>query len=653
MKIGPFEFNFNFGEKKSYKQLTQILEREKLSFDAKTSPKKQLAEYRSWAASAVSLISDRVSTVPYRFYRKDTNEEISPNIHSYKLFSKPFLNPNPLMSFRFIKSFCQMQWDMCGMACIYKAKNILGQIWELWPLNMNDFMGAYGPDGMPIEFNSSVLPSDVIYVFMIGGKEYAFSNSELIILMYPHPTCMHIGASPIQQQAYAVDIQRYIEIYERDFFANSARVDMILKTEQDVDSEKADEIKSRWTEKFRGKYHDIVVLGSGLEPVPLKYTNKDFEFLELSKWTKDMILSAYRINPSKLGNSVGVNRSNSVFIDIDFNKDCIQPRLTIWDEECTKEVLSSFDPRIEMRHDNPIPRDRQIETQEARIYLSGVPVLTINEFRKDYRDAAPQDGGDEIYIPAKYIPLSMAKKYAEALIESMKQPKFGDSRTDPTRHDGDKPHVNPDGTDDRDELPTPGRMLEDFENKLKNIWLKQFENYLTSEEITETRTIELFISLFISTNKLILKQTKDSEELLKSIHSNEWIKINGYKYGKEFYNTLRKEMDDKSLEVNSDYFITQLNCNPRIAKICNAGLKSVINYTKFVVLNFYGLRRKWVVNSNVCGHRGRVKNFETDDKFVIGVSEVNFPGETVNLNCDCDISISEGGKAFILLGGSM
>lgn len=652
MKIGPLEINLNFGQKKTYNQLSQIIEREKLSFDTKTSPKKQLAEYRSWAASAVSLISDRVSTVPYRFYRKDTKEEITPNIHSYKLFSKPFLNPNPLMSFRFIKSFCQMQLDMCGMGCIYKAKNVLGQIWELWPLNMNDFMGAYGPDGMPIEFNSNILPSDVIYVFMIGGKEYAFSNKELIILMYPHPTNMFIGASPIQQQAYAIDIQHYVEIYERDFFANSARVDMVLKTEQDVDTTKADEIKQRWTEKFRGKYHDIVVLGSGLEPVPLKYTNKDFEFLELSKWTKDMILSAYRINPSKLGNSVGVNRSNSVFIDIDFNKDCIQPRLTIWDEECTKEVLSSFDPRIEMRHDNPIPRDRQIETQEARIYLSGVPVLTVNEFRKDYRDAPSQEGGDEIYIPAKYIPLSMAKDYAKALIESMKQPKFGNSETDPTRHDGDKPHVNPDGTDDRDELPTSGRALNEFENKLKEIWLTQIENYLISEEITEKRTIELITTLFYSTNKFILKQTKDYENLLNS-KDNEWIKSNGIKYGKEFYNTLIKEAKEKELEVNSDYYITQLNCNSRIAKICNAGLKSVINYTKFVILDYYNLKRKWVINNNVCGHRGRVKNFESDGKFIIGISEVNFPGETINLNCDCDISISEGGKIFMLLGGSI
>ena len=142
MKIGPLEINLSFGREKTYNQLSQIIEREKVSFNTKTSPKKQLAEYKSWAASAVSLISDRVSTVPYRFYRKDINEEITPNIHSYKLFSKPFLNPNPLMSFRFIKSFCQMQLDMCGMGCIYKAKNILGQIWELWPLNMNDFMGG-------------------------------------------------------------------------------------------------------------------------------------------------------------------------------------------------------------------------------------------------------------------------------------------------------------------------------------------------------------------------------------------------------------------------------------------------------------------------------------------------------------------------------
>ena len=37
--------------------------------------------------------------------------------------------------------------------------------------------------------------------------------------MYPHPKYLDRGASPIQAQAYNVDIEHYIEVYERDFFA--------------------------------------------------------------------------------------------------------------------------------------------------------------------------------------------------------------------------------------------------------------------------------------------------------------------------------------------------------------------------------------------------------------------------------------------------
>ena len=326
-----------------------------------------------------------------------------------KFSANLFINRIQLMSFRFIKSFCTMQGLLAGMGIIYMAKNHLGQNWELWPIDMNGFMGVFDKNGLPIETVPDIVVDDVFYVFIIGGQTFRFSINELLIFMpHPHPRNRFIGMSPIQAMAYAVDIQKYIEIYESDFFRNSARVDMILSSDNDIAQGKADEIKERWIEKFRGNFHDVAVLGSGLKPVPLKYTNADFQFIDLAGWSKDMVCSAYRINPALLGNTSTVNRSNSVYVDINFNKDCIQPKLTIWDEEFTKELVQKYDSRIQFRHENPIPRDRQLETQESRIYLSGVPSFKINEMRKRHK-LSPDPDGDRILVKTDVIPLYMCR----------------------------------------------------------------------------------------------------------------------------------------------------------------------------------------------------------------------------------------------------
>ena len=74
MRIGPVEITFG---KKSYNDLVTMLRREQTGGVAnlKTQPKVQLAEYKSWVSSCVTLISDRVSTLPYSFYNKSTGEE--------------------------------------------------------------------------------------------------------------------------------------------------------------------------------------------------------------------------------------------------------------------------------------------------------------------------------------------------------------------------------------------------------------------------------------------------------------------------------------------------------------------------------------------------------------------------------------------------
>lgn len=631
---------------KTYSQLVEMIEREKTSTarDPKTSPGRQLAEYKSWVSNCVSLIYDTIKTIEFKFYRQDTHEEINSRLHSYKTLSKPFSNPNPLMSMTFLKSFMQMQLDLCGMAAAYKVRNQLGQIWEIWPLNMNDFYGVFAVDGTPIEMCSDILPEDVIYVFMIGGKHFAFSDKELILLKYPHPKNPWIGASPVQLQAYAIDLQTYMEIYESDFFRNSARVDGLLSSDFDIDQTKAEDIKERWKGKYSygsgGSFHDIAVMGSGLKFTPVEWANKDLEFLNLSNWTEDLVLGAYRTPKAKLAKSDSTNRSSGVQTDLYYARECIQPRLVSWDGEFT-QIVQEFDPRIYVKHNNPLPRDELLEIQGARVYLSGAPTYKINEYRK-LRNLPPIPNGDRAIIPNNFIFLDRLDEVMDANLKAKENPIANE--TDPSRHDDDKPHLNPDSSDDRDHIGTDGRSFDNFQIKINNIWEEKIFDFLWSNRYS--KDIDLVKDFTKFMNNLFLTTIEISSFYfdIKEISSKVdliWIDDITQKISKEVMGTIDHSSLSYFTEDKKNDFKKFLDSNGRLSKICNFSINSNLNYIKYLIAVVNGLDRKWKVISSNCGHKGKVDNTVTKDQFMIGKTKMKFPLEIFNLNCDCTLDISD------------
>jgi HK97 family phage portal protein len=637
MKFGPLEINFGT-KKKSYEQLSTIIAREKAggAVNLKTQPRIQLQEYKSWAYSCVGLISDRISTLPYSFYRKSSGEELTTASKGYSSYTKPFTHPNDLMSFRFIKSFCQIQLDMCGMAILWKGINKLGQVWELWPLNMNDFVKC--------EVSDNFIRPTVVYEFRIGAsKTLKFNINELIVINYVHPTNPYIGASPIQAQAYAQDIDSYIEVYERDFFKNSARIDFALTTDESLDQEKADEIKQRWTSKYKGTFHDVAVLDTGLKPVPLQYANRDFEFLNLAQWTREKVLAAYRVPKNKLGFSEG-NRSGDVQNDISFNRESIQPRLTLWDEELTEGILSTYNVDIAIKHQNPIPRDRLIEVQEGRIHV-GTPTITINEFREKTHLLDSVDGGDRIFISKDMIPLDRVDEIIDSQLAAAQA--VGDQvGSDPEDDEGDDEpdsHVNPDGSDDRDDNPTDDRSLNNgyFKflcDEVRNIVYGYIEENISIADIDDIDNVlrTTFADITVGMVVHMLEYLGEKTISADIVDMEDWITPMVDKVVDEYKNTLFKNPKWKEQEWKI-YFVNQLASNPRLSKITNSLSKACINYAKWLILTEKKSKLLWVINSNECGHKGKLKELTSDGIFQLGKTRIRFPNEILNLSCDCTI----------------
>ena len=125
---------------------------------------------------------------------------------------------------------------------------------------------------------------------------------------------------------------------------------------------------------------------------------------------------------------------------------------------------------------------------------------------------------------------------------------------------------------------------------------------------------------------------------------NDWFLSISEKTAEEFIKTLQKNPLYNNMEWKQ-YFKEQFDGNARISKIINALIRSTINYTKWLIISDRKEKFEWIVNSNECGHRARIKDFVSDTGiFKIGSYELRFPGEPLSLNCDCTLTNKKIGE---------
>jgi hypothetical protein len=343
---------------------------------------------------------------------------------------------------------------------------------------------------------------------------------------------------------------------------------------------------------------------------------------------------------SKLGSSDS-NRAGSVQSDISFNRESVGPRLTLWDEELTLGICSTFDERLQFKHENPIPRDRQLEVAEAKTYLAGLPTMTINEFRKEVLNLSPITGGEKFYIPNKYIDIEDVDKVTNANIVSATRP----AGTPNTGSDG---RPAPDGSDSRDDNPTPGRSISGqgwiktviIEAKIRKV-LPEMLQAIFSDNRKELPSWEVYgaeVDQVIDT--MIDAFEEEFYEKNSGVeYEDAWPITFGGDVTRMLHETLAKNW--KGDTQWNDHVAEMFNSNPRISKICNAIIRSTVNFVRYNWFKSQNLPMVWTVNRNECGHKGRIKEKKSFDTFKLGIHDIRFPGEKLSLYCDCELDKGE------------
>jgi len=183
----------------------------------------------------------------------------------------------------------------------------MGRPVELWPVCPDRMAPVRDPDNYLVG-----------YVYRApDGQLVPLGKEEVLFIRVPNPIDPYRGMGAVQSLINQLWGARYAAEWNRRFFENSALPDGIIEIPNHLSDPEFEEFQDRFMETHKGvsNAHTVGMLEHGAKWVDLKYTQRDMEFVELRKVTREEIREAFGIHGHVLGMSETVNRANAEAAD--------------------------------------------------------------------------------------------------------------------------------------------------------------------------------------------------------------------------------------------------------------------------------------------------------------------------------------------------
>lgn len=367
-----------------------------------TPPERNVSGYLSAYADIYSLfgialrIATAVGEVKWRLYKGSERSERS------QIAQHPILTlldfANEFQTGQEVMELTQLHIDLAGKAYWYLPKNRLGVPGEVWVLP---------PHLIKVVSSKERFISG--YMYQAGQESIPLKASDVIRFPMPDPANPLGGIGFVQASAVELDSESYAGKYNRNFFYNSARPDAVLEYEEKLSDEEFERLRHQWEAKYGGlnNAHKVAILEGGVKYKQIQVMQKDMDFIQLRKMTRENLLFAFGMPLSVMGITENVNRANAEAGDYTFARWLIKPRLIRIKNKLNEQLLTMFPQAkgVELDFDEVVP-----ETVEQKKLLaeSGVKAgwMTINEARK-LNGLDPVPTGDVFLIPMNLIPSSI------------------------------------------------------------------------------------------------------------------------------------------------------------------------------------------------------------------------------------------------------
>ena len=353
-----------------------------------------LNEARGWVGVCVDALSEAVAIIDLKLYKTvgDGVEEVTdhPVLNLlYNLNDEHTTFDHFLLTQTFLELTGEAPW-------FFERNSKTGAIENIYLLQ---------PDRLTRRVNKD---KTVFYQYQgDGGNMINIPKNDILLLKYPNPATPMKGKGTLEKAALTVDIDRASEEWNKKFYENSARPDSVLiigNSERMTDQQK-EELKS----SIRSSYgsiknsHKTMVLTGDMKFEKVGTSQKDMDFMEQQKFSRDKIFGLFRVPKSILSQTDGVNYSNAKTGAQVFIRHTIEPKMERLVQQLNKFLLDDFVGTEEMflHFENPVPEDRLVI---FKLYDNAMKhgYMTRNEIRK-LEGLKAQPNCDDIYIAQNMV----------------------------------------------------------------------------------------------------------------------------------------------------------------------------------------------------------------------------------------------------------
>lgn len=235
--------------------------------------------------AATRLISDAVASLPLGAYREvDGRKETLP---TPALFADPTMFGGRFEWTQRLVNSLLLRGNAYGLITAWDYRGYPRQIEWLHPdeVHVGDDMAIRRPEW-----------------YWLGRKVDPWvgrdSQGELVhIPWYPMPGRV-LGLSPIKAFALTIEGGLYAQKFGRDFFKNGGVPSSVFESDQQIDQEQAEKIKSRL--RSATKNREPLVIGAGAKYKPISIAPEESQFLESIRATATVVASIYGIYPAEM-----------------------------------------------------------------------------------------------------------------------------------------------------------------------------------------------------------------------------------------------------------------------------------------------------------------------------------------------------------------
>ena len=350
-----------------------------------------------WVYTCVSVISEEVASIKLHLYKRSKGkvEDITEDDESGILDSLYRVNSFTTKFDHF--QLTQQYLDTAGEAPWLiefekqregdKISSIPKSIYLLRPDKLTVNLGKKAEDRVIQGYTYEPEP----------GNKIKFSPESIIFLKYPNPVAQFRGKGTVEAAERVIELDRYAEEWNRNFFFNAARPDALLTTEEKLTDDQKAQLKKTWDISFRGlnKHAKVALLEGGLKYTQMQLSQKDMDFLEQQKFSMAKIFSIFGVPKAIASVSDDVNRANAETAAYTFARWTIKPKMRRIVEQLNEFFIPLFNSPDDLFLDfeDPVPENI---TQKNETYTKALSPLsgwmTINEVRTELGLPEVEDG---------------------------------------------------------------------------------------------------------------------------------------------------------------------------------------------------------------------------------------------------------------------